>query len=84
VKIEVNQNNCIAAGVCAATAPAVFDQDEDQGYVVVLEEEPDESQHAAVRVAADGCPAQVIHLRLQSAVRSNPRTPHLHEDEEHL
>lgn len=63
MKIEVSRDECIGAGVCAAAAPAVFDQDETEGYVLVLDSEPDESEHAAVRAAAAGCPGRVISIR---------------------
>ena len=41
-------------------APEVFDQRDEDGIVVLLNAEPDESQHAAVRDAAAVCPALAI------------------------
>jgi ferredoxin len=40
----------------------VFDQNEDDGVVIVLNDEPSPDQHDAVREAAILCPAAVIRL----------------------
>ncbi len=52
---------CVGAGQCVLAAEDVFDQDDD-GIVVLLDADPDESQHAAVRRAASLCPARAIAL----------------------
>lgn len=62
MKVEVNEKHCVASGACVLAAPDLFDQDDD-GIVLVLEEHPGETRHAAARRAAAACPAQVIHLR---------------------
>ncbi len=51
---------CVGAGVCALAAPAVFDQNDDDGTVVVLDPNPPAEQDEAVREAAARCPAAVI------------------------
>jgi len=48
--------------MCALTAPAVFDQSEDNGTVVVLDPEPSPEQEAAVVRAVGLCPNGVIRL----------------------
>ncbi|MFE7777304.1 ferredoxin [Streptomyces sp. NPDC057445] len=58
--VRVDRDRCLGAGMCALTAPQVFDQDEDEGLVVLLNAQPPQEQHAAVRVAAGVCPASVI------------------------
>ncbi|MGW2563219.1 ferredoxin [Streptomyces sp. NPDC001514] len=58
--VRVDRDRCLGAGMCALTAPQVFDQDEDEGLVVLLNARPPEEQHAAVRVASGVCPASVI------------------------
>ncbi|MEU3693388.1 ferredoxin [Streptomyces narbonensis] len=60
--VRVDRDRCLGAGMCALTAPRVFDQDEEEGLVVLLDARPPEEQRAAVRVAAGVCPASVITL----------------------
>lgn len=61
MKISLEKDKCITSGQCVMVAAAVFDQD-DEGVVVLLDENPPESEHAAVREAAMICPAQLIHV----------------------
>ncbi|WP_137990781.1 ferredoxin [Streptomyces vilmorinianum] len=60
--VHVDRDRCLGAGMCALTAPQVFDQDEDEGLVVLLDARPPQERHAAVRVAAGVCPAVAITL----------------------
>lgn len=60
MKIKVDVDKCIGAGLCVLAAPQVFAQDEDTGLVIVLQESPGADQHQAVREAARLCPALVI------------------------
>jgi ferredoxin len=62
MKIRVDAESCVASGMCAFTAPEVFDQSEENGVVVVKCSEPPEEQHEAVRQAVWNCPAQVISV----------------------
>ncbi|MCK2239889.1 MULTISPECIES: ferredoxin [unclassified Crossiella] len=62
MRVEVDTGRCCGAGMCALTAPAVFDQDEDAGTVLLLTPEPSASEFAAVREAAQLCPAGAITL----------------------
>jgi ferredoxin len=59
MKAEADRDVCIGAGMCALTAPAVYDQDND-GTVVVLKDEVPASEESAVRDAADSCPSGAI------------------------
>ncbi len=61
--VQTDRSRCIGAGQCVVAAPGVFDQDEDDGLVVLLDPSPAEEQHAAAREAAATCPAAVITLR---------------------
>jgi ferredoxin len=63
MKIEVDEDACIGAGQCVLAAPAVFDQREDDGVVVLLNPDVPDSERAGVENAADRCPAKVIRLR---------------------
>lgn len=60
MKIVVDLDKCIAAGSCAAVAPAVFDQRDDDGIVVVLAETPPTSEQDNARLAAGMCPSAAI------------------------
>lgn len=60
-RVRVDQERCIGAGQCVLRAPRVFDQRED-GIVVLIDATPPPDQHAAVREAADLCPAEAITI----------------------
>ncbi|MBZ4320810.1 ferredoxin [Streptomyces huiliensis] len=60
--IRVDRTRCLGAGMCALTAPQVFDQDEDDGLVLLLDAHPPQDRHTAVRTAAGICPASAITL----------------------
>lgn len=61
--VTVDQNKCCGAGQCALNAPAVFAQREDDRKVVLLQEEPDESQRMSVNDAVNACPTGAIEMR---------------------
>jgi len=63
MRIRVDVDRCRGAGQCALTAPEVFDQDEDDGTVVVLVDEPPSDLHESVALAAQLCPNSVIRLQ---------------------
>jgi ferredoxin len=60
MKIEADATKCCGSGMCVLTDPAVFDQSEDDGTVIVLVAEPSAEHHAAAREAAALCPAGAI------------------------
>ena len=62
MRVVVDRDRCRGAGMCALTAPAVFDQSEDDGTVVVLDPDPPSEQEAAVVRAVGLCPNGVIRL----------------------
>ncbi|MFC4012556.1 ferredoxin [Nonomuraea purpurea] len=62
MKVSVETGACVAAGQCVLLAPEVFDQREEDGVVVLLDETPATEFHDAVREAALVCPAAAIHL----------------------
>ncbi|MFE5918098.1 ferredoxin [Streptomyces sp. NPDC056468] len=61
--LHVDRERCIGAGMCALTAPEVFDQDPDDGRVLLLHAEPSTAQLAAARMAVGVCPSGAITLR---------------------
>ncbi|MEW1847712.1 ferredoxin [Nonomuraea angiospora] len=62
MKIIVDEAKCCGAGQCVLIAPDVFDQNEDDGIVILLEAKPAADRHAAVREAAAVCPAAAIQV----------------------
>jgi ferredoxin len=62
MKVSVEADKCVAAGHCVVAAADVFDQNEDDGVVIVLDDEPALEHHDAVRQAAQLCPAAAIRL----------------------
>jgi len=61
MEIKIDEEGCVAAGQCVFAAPDVFDQRDEDGVGVVLQE-PTEDQHDAIREAAFLCPARAIQL----------------------
>jgi ferredoxin len=64
MRIQVDRDRCRGAGQCALTAPELFDQSDDDGTVVVLNEEPPADLQEKARRAAALCPNSVIRLVL--------------------
>lgn len=60
MKVSVDQGKCVAAGHCVLSAPAVFDQRDEDGIVTLLDDNPPPELHQAVRQAATVCPALAI------------------------
>jgi ferredoxin len=62
MKVSVETDRCVAAGHCVLAAAEVFEQNDDDGVVVLLEDEPGPEHHEAIRQAAILCPAAAIRL----------------------
>jgi ferredoxin len=62
MKVITHPERCIAAGQCVLTAGEVFDQDEEEGTVLVLAPVPSARLEADVRRAAKLCPSQAIEI----------------------
>ena len=58
--IAIDEAKCCGAGQCVLMAPEVFDQRDEDGVVVLLEENPAAEQHENARNAAAVCPAAAI------------------------
>jgi ferredoxin len=59
--VKIDQEGCIAAGQCVLAAPDVFDQRDEDGIAVLLQN-PSTDQYDATREAAMLCPARAILL----------------------
>ncbi|HEY1702755.1 MAG TPA: ferredoxin [Trebonia sp.] len=63
MKVEVDVHKCVASGQCVLIAPQVFDQRDDDGMVVLLDDTPAPEYHASVRESATVCPAAAIRVQ---------------------
>uniref|UniRef100_A1UKV2 Ferredoxin n=2 Tax=unclassified Mycobacterium TaxID=2642494 RepID=A1UKV2_MYCSK len=61
MKVVAHQDMCVSAGQCAFTSPALFDQRDDDGVVVLLNQ-PIADQHDDARRAVESCPARAIDI----------------------
>lgn len=61
MRVTADRTVCVGAGMCALTAPEVFDQD-DEGLVTVLVSEPGEEDREAVRDAGALCPSGAVRV----------------------
>ncbi|MGY4711666.1 ferredoxin [Mycolicibacterium sp. CBM1] len=62
MKVKVDQDKCVSSGQCVLNAADVFDQRDDDGVVVLLDDNPPADQADNVRRAAAACPAQAIYV----------------------
>ncbi|MET0713627.1 ferredoxin [Mycetocola miduiensis] len=62
MKVIADTEVCVAAGVCVAIAPAVFDQDDEVGKVILLNPTPGAEDYDAVRDAVLSCPSAALRL----------------------
>lgn len=63
MKVSINQDKCVASGQCVTAAVEVFDQRDEDGIVVLLEENPPAELADDVRQAAVLCPALAIDIQ---------------------
>lgn len=63
MKIVADRDKCIGAGMCALTAPAIFDQDPEDGRVILLSESPEAGSAETARAAIELCPSKALSLR---------------------
>jgi ferredoxin len=63
MKVIIDQEKCVASGQCVLSAPDVFDQREEDGIVILLDETPPEDISGEVNEAAAICPARAILVK---------------------
>ncbi len=61
MKVVVDFDLCQSNGICQGLAPEVFEVDDD-GYLQLLQEHPDDSLRGKVEMAVNSCPVQAISL----------------------
>jgi ferredoxin len=70
--VTADQSRCCGAGLCVLNVPEVFDQRDEDGIVVVLDDTPPEELAAAVHEAAGMCPSGAISVHVAPDVREVP------------
>ena len=60
MRIKADRDVCIGAGLCAMTAPDIFDQSADDGRVLLLTVNPEPELAAAAREAISLCPSGAL------------------------
>ena len=60
MRIIADRERCASAGMCALTAPDLFDQDEEDGRVVVLNADPLGGDARDAAVAIEVCPSGAL------------------------
>ncbi|MCW2939799.1 MAG: hypothetical protein JWN00_2784, partial [Actinomycetia bacterium] len=61
MRVTADKDVCVGAGMCALTAPELFDQDDD-GLVVVLRPVPENGEQSDAREAARLCPSGAVRI----------------------
>jgi ferredoxin len=62
VILEADSGTCIGSGMCALTAPGLFDQSQDDGTVVLLKPVPADFELGDARDAVRRCPSGALKL----------------------
>ncbi|MDP4501773.1 ferredoxin [Nonomuraea turcica] len=65
MRVELDEPKCVASGQCVLAAPEVFDQRDEDGVAILLDETPVEELLDGVREAVGICPAAAIRLVAQ-------------------
>ncbi|WP_256251815.1 ferredoxin [Streptomyces sp. yr375] len=66
-RIVIDYDRCCGSGMCALSAPGVFDQRDDDGTVVLLTQFPPPGQESTVRTAVENCPCTAIRMENSDA-----------------
>ncbi|TDD79665.1 ferredoxin [Actinomadura rubrisoli] len=61
-RLRADLTSCRGAGQCAFQAPALFDQDEEDGRVVILRPEPSEEEIPLAKHAVAACPNRALTI----------------------
>jgi ferredoxin len=67
MKIEADLEVCMGVGMCALTAPDVFEQSQYDGRVVLLTVTPGPAQAEAARKAVALCPSGALSIHEDGA-----------------
>nr|WP_225831515.1 ferredoxin [Streptomyces sp. NK08204] len=62
MRVTVDHERCCGSGMCALSAPEIFDQRDTDGRVVLLEQLVPPGSNELVRIASDNCPCRAISV----------------------
>ncbi|MFD0488379.1 ferredoxin [Saccharopolyspora spinosporotrichia] len=62
MRINADADRCVGAGQCVLAAGAVFDQNDEDGTVVLLTDHVGDEELEPVREAVNLCPAAALSL----------------------
>ena len=62
MKVFADTSVCVASGQCALLAPETFDQRDDDGIVVVRDDQPSPEHEDVVRQAVLTCPSGALRI----------------------
>ena len=63
MKVIVDQDKCVSSGQCVLNAGELFDQRDEDGVVVLLNDSPPADQAENARKAVAACPAVAIDIK---------------------
>lgn len=61
MKIVLDTDACTSIGMCESLEPDIFELDDD-GYLQIHEEHPEESRRAEVVAACEACPNSALSV----------------------
>ena len=64
MKLTADRAICTGAGNCVRLAPDWFDQDEQEGLVVLVDDAPPVDVEQSLRDVVDACPTGAIRLEI--------------------
>ncbi|MCX4723203.1 ferredoxin [Streptomyces sp. NPDC090052] len=62
MRVLVDDDRCVGAGCCVLAAPDLFEQNDEDGRVFLLIDNPGSELRDAVLEAIDVCPADALKL----------------------
>ena len=67
MRVTADRTVCMGAGNCSYAAPGVFDQDDDEGLVIVLAADVPADAEQSVQYAQRSCPSGAIAITRDQA-----------------
>jgi ferredoxin len=62
LRIKIYPEKCIGAGHCVGCAPEIFTQNDEDGVVILIAEDPPPDRYESARSAARLCPTSAIEI----------------------
>ncbi|HEY1973642.1 MAG TPA: ferredoxin [Pseudonocardia sp.] len=61
MRVVVDRDKCTGLGMCEAEAPDLFEL-QDDGSLVILNDQPSDTQRAEAEAAVDACPTEALSI----------------------